>query len=77
MGAAADFHIRLIDMRRETMFSVVAGMYHTWEKQLREWLVQELSGRTFWSCRTVRRNGCGRGLLRMILAEYERIQQKG
>ncbi|NLS04816.1 hypothetical protein HGP14_15780 [Rhizobium sp. P32RR-XVIII] len=41
--AAADFHIRLIDMRRETMLSVVAGMYHTWEKQLREWLVQEFA----------------------------------
>lgn len=41
--AAADFHIRLIDMRRETMLSIVAGMYHTWEKQLREWLVQEFS----------------------------------
>lgn len=41
--AAADFHIRLIDMRRETMLSVVAGMYHTWEKQLREWLVGEFA----------------------------------
>jgi hypothetical protein len=39
--AAADFHLQLINMRRETMLSIVAGMYHTWERQLREWLVSE------------------------------------
>jgi hypothetical protein len=44
--AAYDFGIAfyglLTDMRDRTVLSVVAGMYHDWDKQLREWLVREV-----------------------------------
>ena len=33
--------ILLSEMRDQTIFSVIAGMYHQWDKKLREWLVQE------------------------------------
>ncbi|PZU88321.1 MAG: hypothetical protein DI528_05525 [Shinella sp.] len=32
----------LSDMREQTRLSVVAGMYHQWDKQLRNWLVREI-----------------------------------
>ncbi|MBK1625510.1 hypothetical protein [Afifella marina] len=32
----------LCDMREQTRLSVVAGMYHQWDKQLRDWLVREI-----------------------------------
>lgn len=32
----------LSDMREQTRLSVVAGMYHQWDKQLRDWLVSEI-----------------------------------
>ncbi|MBN9550950.1 MAG: hypothetical protein J0H31_19290, partial [Alphaproteobacteria bacterium] len=32
----------LSDMREQTRLSVVAGMFHDWDKQLREWLVREI-----------------------------------
>lgn len=37
-----EFHRLLTDMRDRTRLSVVAGMFHEWEKQLREWLVREI-----------------------------------
>lgn len=32
----------LSDMREQTRLSVVAGMFHQWDKQLRDWLVREI-----------------------------------
>jgi len=44
--AAYDVRIQhyqmLSDMREQTRLSVVAGMYHQWDKQLRDWLVREI-----------------------------------
>lgn len=31
----------LSEMRTQTLFSVIAGMYHQWDKTLREWLVRD------------------------------------
>lgn len=36
------FYERLEDLRTITRLSIVAGMYHEWEKQLRSWLDKEL-----------------------------------
>ena len=36
------FYLSLEDLRSVTRLSIVAGMYHEWEKQLRDWLVREL-----------------------------------
>lgn len=36
-----EYGILLSEMRDQTIFSVIAGMYHQWDKQLREWMVQE------------------------------------
>lgn len=36
------FYELLSEMARQTRLSVVAGMFHEWEKQLREWLVREI-----------------------------------
>lgn len=36
------FYGLLSDMRDQTRLSVVAGMFHEWDKQLRDWLVQEV-----------------------------------
>ncbi len=37
-----EFYGLLSDMRERTYLSIVAGMFHEWEKQLREWLVNEI-----------------------------------
>lgn len=37
-----EFYQLLSDMRDRTHLSVVAGMFHEWDKQLREWLVREM-----------------------------------
>jgi hypothetical protein len=37
-----EFHRLLSDMRDQTRLSVVAGMFHEWDKQLRDWLVREI-----------------------------------
>jgi hypothetical protein len=37
-----EFYGLLSDMRDQTRLSVVAGMFHEWDKQLRNWLVQEI-----------------------------------
>lgn len=40
--AGIEFYQLLSDMREQTRLSVVAGMFHEWEKQLRDWLVREI-----------------------------------
>lgn len=37
-----EFYQLLSDMRDQTRLSVVAGMFHEWDKNLRGWLVQEI-----------------------------------
>lgn len=37
-----EFYGLLSEMRDQTRLSVIAGMFHGWEKQLRSWLVREL-----------------------------------
>jgi hypothetical protein len=36
------YFLLLEDMRDNTRLSVVAGMFHEWDKQLREWMVREI-----------------------------------
>lgn len=38
-----EFYSLLSDMREQTRLSVVAGMFHDWDKKLREWLAREVS----------------------------------
>lgn len=40
--AGIEFYTLLRDMRDQTRLSVVAGMFHEWDKQLRDWLVREI-----------------------------------
>nr|WP_163501983.1 hypothetical protein [Halomonas socia] len=40
--ASVEFYGLMCDLREQTKLSVVAGMYHEWEKQLRDWLVREI-----------------------------------
>lgn len=40
--AAIEFHGLVTELREQTHLSVVAGMFHEWEKQLRNWLVREI-----------------------------------
>lgn len=40
--AGIEFYELLSGMREQTRLSVVAGMYHGWDKQLRDWLVREV-----------------------------------
>ena len=40
--AGIEFYQLLSDMRDRTRLSVVAGMFHEWDKQLREWLAREI-----------------------------------
>lgn len=37
-----EFYELLNDMREQTRLSVVAGMFHEWDKQLRDWLAREI-----------------------------------
>lgn len=37
-----EFYGLLSDLREQTCLSVVAGMFHEWDKQLRDWLVREI-----------------------------------
>ena len=37
-----EFYQLLSDMQERTRLSVIAGMYHEWDKKLREWLAKEL-----------------------------------
>lgn len=36
------FYLRLEDLRKTTRLSIIAGLYHEWEKQLRDWLAREI-----------------------------------
>ena len=38
-----EFYELLTEMRDRTRLSVIAGMYHEWDKQLRDWLWREIS----------------------------------
>ena len=40
--AGIEFYGLLSDMRDQTSLSVVAGMFHEWDKQFRDWLVREI-----------------------------------
>lgn len=40
--AGIEFYGLLSDMREQTRLSVVAGMFHQWDKQLRDWLAREI-----------------------------------
>ena len=40
--AGIEFYGLLSDMRDQTCLSVVAGMFHEWDKQFRDWLVREI-----------------------------------
>ena len=40
--AGIEFYTLLSEMRDQTRLSVVAGMFHEWDKQLRDWLVREV-----------------------------------
>jgi len=40
--AGIEFYQLLCDMRDRTRLSVVAGIFHEWDKQLRDWLVREV-----------------------------------
>lgn len=40
--AGIEFYGLLSDMRDQTRLNVVAGMFHEWDKQLRDWLVHEI-----------------------------------
>lgn len=37
-----EFYQLLSDMQESTRLSVIAGMYHQWDKNLRDWIVQEM-----------------------------------
>jgi hypothetical protein len=37
-----EFYQLLSDMRDQTRLNVIAGMFHDWDKQLRDWLVREI-----------------------------------
>ncbi|EYS86153.1 hypothetical protein CF68_06870 [Cupriavidus sp. SK-4] len=40
--AGIEFYGLLSDMHEQTRLSVVAGMFHEWDKQLRDWLAHEI-----------------------------------
>jgi hypothetical protein len=37
-----EYYQMLADMRKSTRLSVISGMYHEWDKQLRSWLTKEI-----------------------------------
>lgn len=45
-----DFYLNLLDLKDQTRFALIAGMYHKWDKQLRDWLILETK---FLKCYTV------------------------
>lgn len=40
--ASIEFYQMLSDMRNRTILSIIAGIFHEWDKQLRDWLVKEV-----------------------------------
>lgn len=41
-GESIGFYQMLSDMRNRTILSIIAGIFHKWDKQLRDWLVKEV-----------------------------------
>ena len=39
---AVSFYQGLVDLQKTTRLSIIAGIYHEWEKQLRDWLGREM-----------------------------------
>jgi len=39
---AVEFYLLLSSMRKQTRLSLIAGMFHQWDKSLREWLAKEI-----------------------------------
>lgn len=39
---AIELHLLLADMRENTRLSVTAGMFHQWDKKLKEWIIGEM-----------------------------------
>ncbi|WP_421852654.1 hypothetical protein [Novosphingobium sp.] len=44
---SVSFYQRLSDLRDNTRLSIIAGMFHEWEKQVRDWLGRELGHHGF------------------------------
>ncbi|MCX9145914.1 hypothetical protein [Erythrobacter sp. WG] len=44
---SVSFYQRLADLRDTTRLSIIAGMFHEWEKQVRDWLGRELGHHGF------------------------------
>ncbi|MBG58804.1 MAG: hypothetical protein CMK46_11050 [Porticoccus sp.] len=44
LDVGLEFYELLKDMQSRTRLSVVAGMYHEWDKQLHQWMVDQMSG---------------------------------
>lgn len=44
VDAGIEFYQLLSEMRNRTCLSVVAGMYHEWDKRLRQWMVDQMRG---------------------------------
>ena len=40
--ASIEFHQMLSDMRNRAILSIISGIFHEWDKQLRDWLVKEV-----------------------------------
>lgn len=40
--ASIEFYQMLDDMRNRTLLSIIAGIFHEWDKQLRGWLIKEV-----------------------------------
>ena len=40
--AGLEFYRLLSEMQERALLSIVAGLYHEWDKKLREWLVKEV-----------------------------------
>ncbi|WP_180028085.1 hypothetical protein [Acinetobacter sp. YH16032] len=37
-----DFYLNLQELHKNVLFSILSGMFHKWEKELREWLINEM-----------------------------------
>lgn len=41
---ACDHYHALLELRDQTRLSIISGMYHEWEKQLHQWMVDQMRG---------------------------------
>ena len=63
--AGIEYYQLLIELREQTLLSLVAGMFHAWDKQLRSWLLTE-----------IRRWRVGQNVVNKIWsANFEEIEQ--